>query len=194
MPGVYRIRSLWTGFQGAPGYTNHFFQAESPAVADATTVAGRVQAFWAGIKLHLPSVVTITVESEVTVFDITTGEPASILAITPPAAVVGGTTGIYSGPSGAVVNWKTGVFEGGRQIQGRTYVVPLIGQAYDSSGTLDSTVKSDIQTAANGMIGDSTVPQFVVFRRPRVNVTPAYTPVASAVVPDKSCVLTSRRD
>lgn len=152
MPTVHRVRAVWQGFQGAPGYTNFSF-------ADLTTDAARnaagaaVKAFFGGFATYLLPTWNITVQSEVTDWDMATGQLTGAFNMTtPPTATVGtATAGPFAGGSGACVTWKTGVIFNGRRVTGRTFIVPAIG-CYDNDGTLTAGFITAANSAANGLI------------------------------------------
>ena len=88
-------------------------------------------------------------------------------------------------------------------MQGRTFLVPLFGSAYDSNGSILNAYVTTIATAAEAMRTE-TGPAFGVWGRPRAadpdHVPPItardglWGPAVSSRVPDKTVILTSRRD
>lgn len=202
-----RIRSNWTGFPGAPGYTNMFFGTTDPILAGATTQAGLVRTFWDSIKTTMPNTVTISVDPLVQVLDDTDGKVFQEVSVSPaPTAVVGSQTGSYPAAAGGAVTWNTISFHDGKKVRGRTYLVPLYSLSFGTGGTLDDTLLTTIRNAANALVTNSG--KMVVFSRPRVakaatridgkdavtaRAGSSY-PVTSATVRDATVVLRSRRD
>lgn len=194
MPIMYRVRSNWTGFQGAPGYTNHYFIGDSPAPADAQSYVTAVGQFWSALETYLPSVVTITVDATVQVQDSITGEPTGTVVVTPEPAAHGTLSGSYSAPTGACITWHTGDYHAGREVVGRTFVVPLAGTEYASDGTLSSTAISGLVSAAAALI-TATSPNFIVRSIPyQAAGGGAAAAITDGYVADQAAVLRSRRD
>ena len=64
---IARIRSVWTGFTGAPGYTN--FHIDVPGVSPTA-----VTTFWSGVRPWLPNAVTVTPDNGGDLIDEVTGQ------------------------------------------------------------------------------------------------------------------------
>jgi hypothetical protein len=207
MTTLYRIRTVWSSFPGAPGYTNLYFGTTDPLLAGATLAAASVRSFWQSLNGMIPNGASLLVESAVALIEDFSGEQTGELAVSPaPAVVTGTSTGAYTAPSGAVITWGTGAYRFGRKVKGRTYIVPLGAGSYDATGTLEATHQSGLQSAANALI--ATGAHLVVYSRPRAAKAAeridgsdavaarvgASTGVTSAVVADRAAVLRSRRD
>lgn len=201
---IMRVTARWTGFSGAPGYSNFFFTLDAgfidggfmgdAAVSAATTAASRVADAFDAIDSLLPAAVRIGQDPEVAVIDSDTGEITGLIAREPVTAVTGSASGSYSAASGAVVNWLTADYRGGRRIRGRTFMVPLAGSAYESDGTLSSGARNLLTTFGNSIIGDAGGPEFGVWSRPVGGSGGVFATATSASVPDMAAVLRSRRD
>jgi hypothetical protein len=199
MPEVLRVKSQWTGFSGAPGYTNlHFseFVSEGYTQAMADGATAKTVAFWDAIKTVLPTVVTITVDPVVDIIQSDTGNLVGEFTTTPGAAKVGLQAGSYAGPAGACIAWGTTGIRNGRRIRGRTFIVPLGTASYEANGTLLAANLTAIQNAANGLIANTGVTDFTVWSRPSSSTATdgVAFPATTAVVRDKVAVLRSRRD
>jgi hypothetical protein len=79
------------------------------------------------------------------------------------------------------------VFNAGREIRGRTFVVPMATNAYDTDGTLAASTVSAFQTAANTVL--TAAPTFRVWSRKGALAATC----SSALAVDKAVVLRSRR-
>jgi len=201
---MYRMRLLWTGFPGAPGFTNLFFASvpgdlQTDADGSAPFVRGLTSS-WAD---WMPSDVHIKVDSQVDEIDVAKGTLIdSTTLTTPPAEVVGVQSGTYAAPSGASIRWKTATVYNGHRIQGRTFVVPLAGAAFTAGGALGPTQQTALATGAATFL--TNCPNFVVWARPKLGDPTATPPVAdvdgatgavtSSSVPSLATVLRSRRD
>lgn len=190
---ILRVTAQWTGFNGAPGYSVFHFMGGGGLISDAQQVADRTATALANLKPILPSTVRIAVDGEVAILDEATGVLEDFRGITQPPAVAGTVSTGYAGPTGAVVNWRTDDVRGGRRIRGRTFLVPLLGAAYDSSGTLTSSAMDSIRSFADGMIGGDLDSELAVWSRPIDGSGGVAATVVSANVPDKVAVLRSRR-
>jgi hypothetical protein len=152
MATVYRVRAVWSGFAGAPGYSNFSF-------SDLTTDAARnaagaaVKGLFTGIAANLSPNWTITVQPEVTEWDVATGQLTGASAMTtPPTPQTGtGTAVAYAGGSGACITWKTSVIFNGRRVTGRTFMVPLVG-AFEVDGTLSGATLAAFTSSANAFV------------------------------------------
>jgi len=207
MTTLYRIRTIWSGFTGAPGYTNMYFGATDPLQAGADTAATAVNTFWTAIKSALPLAVTLNVESAVALIEDTTGEQTDELTLTAtPATVQGVLSERFASPAGVCVTWNTATFKEGRKVKGRTYLVPVTSSVFENNGTVDNTYRTTLQTAASALVTGPGA--FVVYARHRDAQTAEESPtgkarpermgvgalVTSAAIKDKVTVLRSRRD
>lgn len=191
---IHRVTVVWSGFQGAPGYSNFFFTGDGGAGA-ATESRDRVRAFFNEVNDILPSEVQFVVEGEVAVIDQENGEITGYIMVDPePVTGFGGLAGGYSAASGAVVTWNTAGVRNGRRVRGRTFIVPLGGGAYQSDGTLLGTTVTTLQTAADAMVGDGFESGFGIWSRPSGSTAGGFYEVTGFRVPDMSAVLRSRRD
>lgn len=191
---IARVTLQWTGFSGAPGYTNFYFNSFGEG-DQVDLEVDRVFAFADGIRPTLPSVARLEVSPEVAFLDEATGDLLSYAtATTPPEAVVGAVAGAYSAPTGASITWNTPAIAKGRRLRGRTFVVPLGGTMYDLNGTLSSQAVNFLTNAATALIGDGTGPQAVIWSRPVNGAGGSIGTIDAFRVPDRAAVLRSRRD
>lgn len=204
MPALYRVRSRWTGFNGAPGYTIlHFRDFNSPdpgpgggTVEGATDAVERVQTFFGAIAGTIPSAVSIDVEREVDVIDDATGSLIDSYGATSGGITAGTGTATYAAPVGAVINWRTGAVRNGRRLRGRTFLVPLSSSNFNAQGGLIPAVQTLIQNAANALASTEGTPDLAVFGRPSAPAAAdgVSSVVTSATVPSIAAILSSRRD
>jgi hypothetical protein len=176
------IRVQWTGLIGMPGVSTFF------CTGDPSFLLAKLKTFYTAIANYVPSGITWTFPGSGIVIDSSTGQAVSSWASTAPAPGTSGATGGFSAPGGAVINWRTGFFVGGRELRGRTFIVPINGTNYDSTGRLVSGCVNALSNAANAVPGGGN--PLVVYGR----ATASNAPVTSASVPSKVVVLRSRRD
>lgn len=201
---ILRITARWTGFSGAPGYSNFHFTTDGgfwdggfltpDAEVAANGAAERVISAFSGTRSIFPSEVSIGIESEAEILDSDTGEIQGVVAIEDPPSTVGQATGGYSAVSGAVVNWRTNDYRFGRRIRGRTFLVPLAGSTYQSDGTLTSDALDGLRGFGNTIVNGSGSADFGVWSRPRAGAGGVFATAVGASVPDMAAVLRSRRD
>jgi hypothetical protein len=185
------LTATWGGTGGGTGYTRMHWRGQL-TTAEITQQLNAMRSFFGGFASFLPSAVSISYSGLAQEYD-DAGVLKAELSVTPPAVTngSGGTNWVAS--AGAVVNWNTGVFnDKGHRIRGRTYLVPLGTTAFGSNGGPNSTVSTNISTAANTLLG-GLIPMVVVSRT-KAGAYVAITSVTAAQVGTKAAVLTSRRD
>lgn len=200
MASLARVVINWTGFVGAPGYTNLYFRNSTPGTINQTVVdnaISKVEAFLTSIRPLLPQGVFTGTSGAVDEINDTNGNLVAFWAGTVAAAANGGaTTGGYSAPSGACLAWSTNTVRNARRIRGRTFIVPLAHTCLATDGSIDSAELTTLRTAADTLRAASGDARLVIWGRP---TTPGGTDGVSAEVTasnvqDKLAVLRSRRD
>lgn len=191
---ITRVTAIWTGFSGAPGYSNFFFNAFGGG-DEVTLEVERVRAFFQAIRDLLPSAVNIQVQQEAAILEESSGALIDYAQAEAPAQpVIGGTSANYSGPAGATVTWNTDAVARGRRLRGRTFLVPLAVSAYDPQGTLTNNTITTINGAADLLYAQGDGPELVIWSRPRDGAGGSIGAVTSHRVADQAAVLRSRRD
>jgi hypothetical protein len=204
MTVMYKATIDWSGFPGAPGYTNLYAITTDPLQAGLDAFVGGIGTWLNIVKNGLTSAINLQINPAVELVEDVDGELVNIMSPTSaPAAVAGALGGGITGPSGAVVNWLTAGATFGRRRQGRSFIVPVAAASIDSTGTLDNSYRTSLQTASIAY-ASATVFQPCVWVRPITNGPDRVPPVAnragqavpmvSARVPDLAAVLRSRRD
>lgn len=201
---ILRATVRWSGFPGAPGYSNFHFTVDGgffdgglfgdEAEAAATAAYDRVSDAFDEWRTMCPGIVSFSLDPEAIILDSDTGEtlgavPRGSVSVNQPTG-----TGSYSGPAGAVINWNTADYRAGRRIRGRTFVVPLANTAYESDGTLTTAALTALRGGASQLVGSAGGPEFGVWSRPRGGSGGVFATVVGSSVPDKVAVLRSRRD
>lgn len=195
MVNIVKVQAVWTGFQGAPGYSNWYGEAGSDAAASAGALSTRMRAFFEAIKAFIPSGVDVKVQRTYQVIEASNGvlQSEGLLA-SDPAVVLGTGAGVYSAAAGAALNWETGVFNAnGRRIRGRTFLVPLSQSSMENDGTLSAGLITGVVAAATAALGGTG--SLGVWTRPADGGSGGgFTVATSAFLRDKSAILRSRRD
>lgn len=191
---ITRITAQWSGFRGAPGYSNFFFDDDlgtAPAVEAAATA---VRQFFSLIGGSLVDGTVISIQPTADVLDEASGQITSVIDFAAPGPALGNASGGYSAATGAVVNWNTNDYVNGRRVRGRTFIVPLAGAAFDAQGDLSGSVLGEIRSAAEGLVSATLDAPMCVWHRPVGGAGGSAHVVSSATVPDLGAVLRSRRD
>lgn len=201
---ILRITARWSGFTGAPGYSNFHFASDAGfwdggllgdgAQQAADSARSRVRSAFFALRTRFPEGVSVDIESEALILDSDTGEILGFTEVEGTGITWAGDSGGYSAASGAVVNWRTNDYRGGRRIRGRTFLVPLAGNTYQSDGTLTSSALGDLRDFGEAMIGDGSGPDFGVWSRPTGGTGGVFATAVNFNVPDMAAVLRSRRD
>lgn len=194
------------GWTGAPGVNVvHWvprlsFPADvgdyTPAMAASflaalrTAYQGLTGAFASGYYADFPA--------EVSLIEATTGQlvGAVVASSTPNAAGPGGGDGDVSRASQGIMSLQTSNYIAGRRIQGRLFLGPLGRQAFDSDGTLTTSLIGSANSAFGALLsGGSSDGQLVVWHRPKPGVSAGASCAVTAVaMREKPGVLRSRRD
>jgi hypothetical protein len=206
---IVRVKLKWTGWSGAPGYSNFYFSPNAfgePLPATVDSMFARVDQFSMDIGSMLPPAVKLQVQGDIDLIDPLNGEMEGAVAHAAGTLRSGtGANGSYSAASGAVITWRTGSVVAGRRLRGRTFVVPLIGTAFGIDGTLSGTAAATIGAAAAKIHLPHADYAAVVWARPakeRVRKDGTVVPardgdvgdITSSNVPTLAAVLRSRRD
>ena len=198
MPSIYRVRAIWTGFVGAPGYSNFSFQG----LSDATTrnaAGARVRTLFDNLKAGLSSAWSVSVQPEVQEFDLNTGLLLGSATMTTIPAPVVGTAGAvaYAGGSGYCITWNTDLVVDGRRVRGRTFFVPALN-IFDTDGTINSASLTLIRTGADAFVTAAGNPASIWHRQfntghPPVQISGASSPITSYTLKDQASQLRTRR-
>jgi hypothetical protein len=182
MAVIHQIRVAWTGAIGTPGVST--FYCSGPAASMQASLV----TFFTNEKSLIPAAYNITVPNTGTDIDTATGQPSGTWTGGTATTIAGTGAGNYSAPSGACIIWHTGSYLNGRELRGKTFMVPLMATCYATNGTLNDTDRAGMQSDANVLRGSAGT--MVVWSR-RAG---AVATVSSATVADKAAVLRSRRD
>lgn len=193
---MYRATWTWSGFSGAPGYTNLYFLDPDPiSQAGLDETGARSRTFWGALGPYLPTGVTITMPTLLQEIQSDNGELIQE-HIFPGGTPVSGSAGNqYASASGACITWHSIGIINGRKLRGRTFLVPLGNQVFSADGTLSDSIRASIQTAANALANATTGIDLAVWHRPTPGLSDgAAAGVTHGTVNDKGAILRSRRD
>jgi hypothetical protein len=187
MPAQYR--ALWSTPGGGAGFSVlHFTIAGNGAAAQQ--IAADTRVFFLQLASQLPNDVTVNFDSEV--LDLNEdGTLSAVWAVVPPAVVTGLNNSEFNRAAGAVINWATGVIVAGRRLSGKTYIVPMAMNTFDTVGVLTTVSRDLLIAVAEDFINDTAA------NRPlrvwsRTHATSAV--AVSSSVPSAGAILRGRRD
>jgi len=165
--------------------TFYFDEAHSGWVAD-------LQAFWVALAARVPSVVTFTTLNTGDIIDEDTGDLVGTWTDGATSTVNSSGSGVYAAGVGVRGRWPTSGIKNGRRVRGSTFIVPLVGSAFQSDGTIDGTVWTSISTAFGNLYTAGAGYQYV-WSRPVAGAGGQANLVIGTDVPDKVSWLRSRR-
>lgn len=197
-----RVKCIWSGNSAVAGVSTFYF-------GSGTTSMTALTSFWTTVTTNIPTGISVTTPNLGDQIDETTGK--IIGAWTGSGGATNGgfaTAAPYPAQSGAVIEWLSSLVLDGRRRQGRTFIVPLPGNNYQSDGTLATSTISALQGAATTLIA-AYAGEMKVFVRPVAtraakpdNIPPitakaghvgAAAQIITARVPDFAATLRSRR-
>lgn len=182
---IDRLQVELTGPQIGRGVATHYALAGMDHQPDFKT-------FWAALASVMPSGVTSLVPASGDTIEVESGLLQSVWT----ADLFGSTTatnvGVHAAGVGACVNWITAGIANGHRVRGRTFIVPLAGEKYDSDGTLNAQCVSQINAACIALIG-ATSPNFGIYSRGVGDGDGTFHPVVSHKLADRVSTLRTRR-
>lgn len=196
MANVFRGFIDWTGnVTGSAASTFHFREPAGGVSnnAYAADIAEALDAFIAAVGGLIGAGVNLQTRAAVDILTEASGVLTVQLPVTVAAARAGGGEGAYSRASGCVIGWGTPTIVNGRRVRGRTFLVPLGGNAYDTAGTLSDVGRGNLVNAATGLITNPDT-ELGIYHRPVAGVGGVLATVATAAIKDKVAILRSRRD
>ena len=182
MAVLHQVRVSWTGTGGGPGVSTFYFPAASGVPITP------LKALFTSIMTLVPNTVTVNFPVAGNDIDTASGQPTGNWTASSTSGVTGSGGINFAAPVGAVMIWKTNSYINGRQLKGKTFVVPLASGQYGSDGKLISACTNALGSAGTTFVGSSASPQ-VWSRRWNASSTATSCSVAS-----DTAVLTSRRD
>lgn len=182
-----RIQVTMAGGTMGAGVATHYWASSTTGFQPA------VKAFWTSVAAIMSGYVTVTVPTTGEEFDDVTGLLTGSWSEGTGAAITGGGSGSYAGGVGACVGWSTGGIHNGRKVRGRTFIVPLASNTYDSDGSLAAATVTSLNTAAATLVTAGST-KLAIWSRPSVAVPVggAY-PITAGLVKDHVSWLRSRR-
>jgi hypothetical protein len=177
---------------GGPGYSVFYGPALSAHM-------GNLRTFFDAFKGLLPTNYLITFPTTGYIINDVDGVAKGSWSVASQTYVQGAGGTNYVRPTGAHVDWRTGVLNTrGHQIKGRTFLVPLVVAAYGTGGDVSSASTTTLKNAADALVTGAAQTLYVYARHGVTKAGTAYPGTSAMVtttnVPIKAAVLKSRRD
>lgn len=182
---MYRVTTVFSGPPVNGGGINQLYFDQGGGTAAQAHAA--VASFWGEVDNLLQNSLSYVVEGEVELVDNITGQVEGI-ETTDNVSGTGTLTGDPLPPNvQGLIRWRTGVYNNGREIRGRTFI-PGMGEVQSVNGAPGGPTVAALTTAAGNLIGSSTS-ELVVWSRKGQFAT-----VVSGSGWNKWATLRSRRD
>lgn len=191
MPEIGLIKTVFSGFTGAPGYNTLAFFGDPYSGATAASNVTAVAAFWNAVSDRLAQGTTWSVQPDVHVVDEVTGALIRVESTSPPAQSIFAPSGPYAAGVGAVATWNTAEVHGSKQLRGRTFIVPMDGGQYENNGTIGAIGLADLRAAVTTL---GAIANFGVWGRPIAGAGGQWAACTGGTVRDHVAWLSSRRD
>lgn len=151
---VMRIRSVGTGVAGAPYLSTHYFGGETDQASEAVE---KVADFWSALASMQVTGLSWSIGGVIDVIDPVSGDIQE--TVTGPTETVNASGGAAAAAwaTQGLIRWRTGVYVGGRQIQGKTYLPAML-----ASQIVGGRPSSNVITAANNAVSALLAPGLVV--------------------------------
>jgi hypothetical protein len=185
MATIRRYRVLWGGLGALPGYSLFYSSAAGALASDLVT-------FFNAIKSVMPAGLQWDIPISGDTLDDASGMINGGWVDVGGGVVAGAAAGAYAAGTGAYTSWGTGAIVGGRRLRGRTFLAPLWGGCYDSSGTIATGTLAVLSPAVSAL---AAAGRMVVWHRPAAGGGGGGSSslVTSGTVPDQVTSLRSRR-
>lgn len=194
MPSIARVRTVLGGLVQGGGVSTHYFTVLGPDAVEAQPLIDAIDDFWVTLAPSIASQVTFSVEGQVDILDVETGDLVTSVSGTgtAPGPFGGGASPLPPQTQG-LLRWVTGVVIGGRRVYGRTFIPgPMQNLTGDNVIGPNAATRTLWLTAANALIGefDPEIYALAVWSRKNGQAVPIQSPAVGA----KWSYLSSRRD
>jgi len=181
-----RVTTTISGGQSAPYFNRLHFDDFNGDQTSADAAVATVRQFWVLVAPSMSNTLSIQIDPEVFLVNNGTGEPEAVF-VTTAAAVTGGNAGDrLPSLNQLLVQFRTGVFVGGREVRGRMFI-PGLAEDNNTLGRPSAGVRTLVANAAQAELVENT---------PAVGILGmnGFTEATSATVWNEWAYLTTRRD
>lgn len=181
-----RLQVGFTGSQMGSGVATHY----------AVHAAGHrdaFAAFWQELGNRVfPDSVWITVPNSGDVIEVESGLLQSVWTEGATMQKQGANGPNHAAGCGAAITWVTASIINGKRVRGRTFIVPIAAQHYDSDGTINDAARSFINAATLTLLG-ACGEDFLIYHRGKGDEDGVACPVISHRLADRVATLRTRR-
>jgi hypothetical protein len=182
---MWRVRTIFTTGTGVP-YLATMFLDDVGGLTASDANAG-VGAFWTALNAVMGTAYNWGTDANVDTVNPVTGQLTGITPVTPVTGVgINGADELPQATQG-LVEWRTGVFLGGREVRGKTFI-PGVCMNATYLGKPTTSYKNALQAAATTYASGTLFNPGVFSRR-----NGSFSPIAQSTVWTKFAVLRSRR-
>lgn len=174
-----------------------FFDPEG-AFGSAQGAIDAVDDFWNAMLATMAAAISYSVLPEVTTIDVSTGEATAVETGTGQTRTGYAAGDVLPPATQGLIRWTTGVFIGGRQIRGRTFIPAQLEANSSAAGAPAGTLVTAAAAAITALNGSTEV--FCIYSRPQKNSAGSIIRAGQAAAVnagslwDQFAVLRSRRD
>lgn len=147
---MIRLRINYTG--RVTGFSIMHFANE---LGDAQSAADAATDFLDDIKGGINTGQSMRVDPEVYEVNVGTGKVEGATTITPTTITGTNSDDVLPQQTQLLVRWRTGVFEDGRELRGRTFIAGYVQGASSAAGEVATTTQTTVNTAASTLVGNS---------------------------------------
>lgn len=197
MTQIARVKTVWSGWAGAPGITTHYFRKFYSGAWSAipTYLCVQVKNAWNECAALFPEDLTLTVQPQIDIIEDSTGTLQ--FQMTGTQQIINGSSTAGFGPlaTGVQVRFGTNSVVYGHALVGSTFLAPIASEYIQIDGTPQSTGLG-LAEAFGEQLSQESYGQMVVWSRPNpAKQRPGVSyDVTEATVKDTFAILKSRRD
>lgn len=158
---MYRVTTLFSGPLVTGGGINQFYFDEGAGTASAAHAAAR--AFWTAANDVMSTQVSWTTQGEIELVS-ETGEVTGVESTDPFTSNGSATGDALPLTTQGLIRWRTGIFVGGREIRGRTFIPGPVESLNDANGRPGSGTLIEMNQCPAALLGASGA-EFRIFSR-----------------------------
>jgi len=144
------VKVTFTGGPSGDWYSSmHFDHTLGSSTQDSVDT---VKAFWDALKAKMTNLLVIHIDPVVTQLDPVTLEPIGLDTVTGYTINCSGSTDALPFQTQGCILWNTGVWIGGRQVRGKTYIPGITEAENDQPGVPGAGMLSAMATAAAAVV------------------------------------------
>lgn len=160
MATFYRVRTIFSGVQGAPWLSTLYFGSGAGTAQQAANAVGL---FWGDVDSRMATTVVWATEAEVVTINEVDGKPVSSTATTPVTGAGAGAAAQLPIVTQGLLRLRTGAFPNGREVKGRIFI-PGLTENDNDLGVPGAPIQNVVNAAAATLVGTGTASWFVMSR------------------------------